>query len=535
MTGSTRRGLAIQAIVALLVAAGTYTGFRSGVWLDFQIGDAWPFWVSTGVTLAALLWRPTKEWPLYLAAGIIGESLVIYTGVDGNWTTPVIAVGNAVEALAAAAIIRRLSPGRFSLQSVRPVAVFVGASAVSAPVAATVAFVALRAYGYEFTRVDWAKFWVGDVLGLITVSPGLFGLAATARGYARIRGRRLVEALVVLALSVSALTLVFVVEDIHGFQVHGYIAIPVMSLIAYRFGTTGVSATGLVLGLASVAFTAQGHGPFAAEGQSPDERVAQVQLFVAFTTVPMLFLAAGLTQRRRLQDERAELRAMLEQSERLAAMGRLASTMAHDFNNLLQVVTISAELAEQGLPEGHASRVDLAEIRSATQHAGEIIRQTLAVFRHEPEPAGMSNPGEVLASLEPLLQRMLPPAAELTLEVEPNGPDIAVDRVDLERLIINLVANARDSLEGREGVIAIRSRTRPGGDYVLSVEDTGCGMPEAVSAHIWEPFFTTKPPGQGSGLGLAAVHGPVVRAGGIVKVDSAVGRGTTFTLTFPTS
>ncbi len=535
MTGSTSRNPAIPAMAAVLVAAGTYAGFRGGIWLDFQIGDAWPFWLSTGVTLAALLWRPTKEWPLYLAAAVIGESLVIYTGVDGNWTTPVIAVGNAAEALVAGAIIRRFSPGKFSLQSVRRVAVFVGASVVSAPVAATVAFVALETHGYEFSGIDWVKFWVGGVLGLITVSPGLFGLAATARGYAHIRGRRLVEALAVLALSVSALALVFVVEDINGFQIHGYVAIPVMALIAYRFGTTGVSATGLVLGLAAVAFTAQGHGPFAADGRSPDERVAQVQLFVAFTTVPMLFLAAGLTQRRRLQTERAELRTRLEQSQRLDAMGRLASTMAHDFNNLLQVVTTSAQLAEQGLPEGHAARGDLADIRSSTQHAGQMIRQTLAVFRQEPQPAGKSNPGDVLDSLKPLLLRMLSPAAKLKLEVEPDGPDIAVDRVALERLIVNLVANARDSLEGREGVIAIRAGAGPGGDYVLSVEDTGCGMPEAVSSRIWEPFFTTKPAGRGTGLGLASVYGLVTGAGGNVRVDSAVGRGTTFTLTFPTS
>ena len=235
--------------------------------------------------------------------------------------------------------------------------------------------------------------------------------------------------------------------------------------------------------------------------------------------------------------ERQGLEEALLHSQKMKAVGQLTGGLAHDFNNLLAVIIGSLELVSPGSP-------DAARISRALQAAerGALLTQRLLAFSRKqslhPQAVAMQ---PLLENLSELLRHSLP--ATLTLEIEAQSPAWAawIDVGQLENALINLVMNARDAMEGRSGVIRIRTWnqrvTRSDGrrqDMVaLEVADRGCGMSQEVKAQVFEPFFTTKQTGSGSGLGLSMVYGFIRQSGGRVEIESAPGQGTTVRLHLP--
>jgi len=235
--------------------------------------------------------------------------------------------------------------------------------------------------------------------------------------------------------------------------------------------------------------------------------------------------------------ERQGLKEALLHSQKMKAVGQLTGGLAHDFNNLLAVIIGSLELVSPGSP-------DAARISRALQAAerGALLTQRLLAFSRKqslhPQAVAMQ---PLLENLSELLRHSLP--APLTLEIEAQSPAWAawIDVGQLENALINLVMNARDAMEGRSGVIRIRTWnqrvTRSDGrrqDMVaLEVTDRGCGMSQEVKARVFEPFFTTKQTGSGSGLGLSMVYGFIRQSGGRVEIESAPGQGTTVRLHLP--
>lgn len=235
--------------------------------------------------------------------------------------------------------------------------------------------------------------------------------------------------------------------------------------------------------------------------------------------------------------ERKGLEEALVHSQKMKAVGQLTGGLAHDFNNLLAVIIGSLELIPPGTPEE-------ARINRALKAAGrgaQLTARLLAFSRKQslnPRAVAMK---PLLENVQELIRHSLP--ASVTLETEAQQPAWAawIDANQLENAIINLVMNARDAMEGREGVIKLRTWnqrvTRGDGrrqDMVaLEVIDSGCGMSAEVKAQVFEPFFTTKPTGSGSGLGLSMVYGFVRQSGGRVEIESAPGQGTTVRLQLP--
>lgn len=235
--------------------------------------------------------------------------------------------------------------------------------------------------------------------------------------------------------------------------------------------------------------------------------------------------------------ERQGLEEALLHSQKMKAVGQLTGGLAHDFNNLLAVIIGSLELVSPGSP-------DAARINRALQAAerGALLTQRLLAFSRKqslhPQAVAMQ---PLLENLNELLRHSLP--ASLALEIEAQSPAWAawIDVGQLENALINLVMNARDAMEGRSGVIRIRTWnqrvTRSDGrrqDMVaLEVADRGCGMSQEVKAQVFEPFFTTKQPGSGSGLGLSMVYGFIRQSNGRVEIESAPGQGTTVRLHLP--
>ncbi len=235
----------------------------------------------------------------------------------------------------------------------------------------------------------------------------------------------------------------------------------------------------------------------------------------------------------------------LASSRRLEAIGRLASGVAHDLNNVLAPILSHANAAQEDLPPGTEVQQDLTQVIESAQRARGLVRRLLAFARSQPAEVLPLDLSEVLSGLLPMLRDVVGRHVELVADLATGLPAVEVDRGQLETVLINLAANARDALPsgGRlqvstaslvlEAALAERLELRAGPHVALTVQDGGVGMGPEVLARIFEPFFTTKPVGQGTGLGLASVHGVVKQHGGAVTVTSALGQGTTFQVLFP--
>jgi signal transduction histidine kinase len=245
-----------------------------------------------------------------------------------------------------------------------------------------------------------------------------------------------------------------------------------------------------------------------------------------------------------LERHRAEQRLRLAQ--KMEAVGRLAGGIAHDFNNLMTVVGGYSEVLLNMLPADHAGRGPAGEIKKAQERCAVLTRQLLAFGHKQRLALRQVNPNAVLTGMAGMLQALLGPGVKLQFDL---GTDVArlwADQVQIERVILNLAANARDAMpQGGRLTIATanvdlsqaeaiaRPGLRPGAYVLLRVTDTGFGMDEQTLARAFEPYFTTKGPARGSGLGLATVRGIVEQSAGHVYADSTPGEGTSLLVYFP--
>ena len=236
----------------------------------------------------------------------------------------------------------------------------------------------------------------------------------------------------------------------------------------------------------------------------------------------------------------------LRVSERMEAVGQLASGVAHDFNNMVTVVLGYCTLLLDQLLDTDPRRADVAAIMSANERAASLTRQLLAFSRKQPLAPKSVDLNALLADARALLKRLLRGDIELDVVLSPAPVLAHVDSVQLEHAIVNLVVNARDAIAGggrvvvRTGTMTVddeRAAEQPGaraGTYAfVQVSDTGSGMSKEVEKRIFEPFFTTKAQGKGTGLGLATVYGFAKQSNGFIWVNSRLGLGTTFTLLLP--
>jgi nitrogen-specific signal transduction histidine kinase/ActR/RegA family two-component response regulator len=244
-----------------------------------------------------------------------------------------------------------------------------------------------------------------------------------------------------------------------------------------------------------------------------------------------------VTASRRLEEQ-------LRQSQKMEAIGLLAGGVAHDFNNLLAVILGFSELASRKLPPGHPVAQQLSEVFEAARRGGELTRKLLAFSRKQiiqPRPLDVRG---AVDDFTRMIRRIVGEDVELVVERAPDALAVRADPVQLEQVLLNLCTNARQAMpEG--GTLRLTTRVasfddafvarhpwaRVGSFAEIAVSDTGIGMDPETRARIFEPFFTTKR--EGTGLGLSTVYGIVQQHGGFLHVQSARGRGTTFSLFLP--
>ena len=250
-------------------------------------------------------------------------------------------------------------------------------------------------------------------------------------------------------------------------------------------------------------------------------------------------IARDVTERRNMEN-------VVRQSQKMEAIGRLSGGVAHDFNNLLCVIIGHTEVLSEWLGPNEPVVNNVIQIKKAADSAAALTRQLLAFSRKQVFHPRALDLNAIVVDTQKLLGRLIGEHIELFTSLDPNLGQVLVDPVQIEQVLMNLVLNARDAMpEGGKLTIEtsnIRLEEKhetkysfvPAGRYVLfAVTDTGCGMDEETQTRIFEPFYTTKELGKGTGLGLATVYGIVKQSGGYIWVYSECGRGTTFKVYLP--
>ena len=257
-----------------------------------------------------------------------------------------------------------------------------------------------------------------------------------------------------------------------------------------------------------------------------------------------------ISARKRDEAAKASLEMQLRESQKMEAIGTLAGGIAHDFNNIIAAILGNAELARQDASANPRALESLEEIRKAGARARALVQQILSFSRRQPTERKRIALAGVIEESVRLLRATLPARVALEVDCAADAPLVLADATQIEQVIINLASNAMQAMRGTPGRIGIRLDTLlldaalanahpalraqlPERKARLVVEDDGPGMDPATLARIFEPFFTTKPVDEGTGLGLAVVHGIVTAHEGTITVESEVGKGTRFTLYLP--
>jgi signal transduction histidine kinase len=255
-------------------------------------------------------------------------------------------------------------------------------------------------------------------------------------------------------------------------------------------------------------------------------------------------LRREMAERQAAESARVQLEEQLRHAQKMEAIGRLSGGIAHDFNNLLTAIRGYSELLMKAL-QGSPLQADVEEIFNAAERASMLTGQLLAFSRRQILSPEILVLNRRVTDMSRMLDRLIGEHIAIDLDLAPDLWPVRADAAQLEQVLVNLVLNARDAMSqgGRLGIQTSNREVTPteaqaldiaAGPFVeLRVRDNGVGIPPDVQARIFEPFFTTKPKGAGTGLGLSMVYGFVRQSGGAITVESALGKGTTFSLLLP--
>ncbi len=255
----------------------------------------------------------------------------------------------------------------------------------------------------------------------------------------------------------------------------------------------------------------------------------------------VLSISLDITERKQAEEDKNLLQKQLQHAQKMEAIGTLAGGIAHDFNNILAAILGYAELIREDLHKNSIRTHDIDQILLAGNRAKDLVKHILAFSRQMKEEKIPMQPAFVIKEAIKLLRASLPSTISIKQEIDPHTAAILADPTQIHQLTINLCTNAFHAMEQKGGTLTISlgnlhlpADTAGGKDFVrLSIHDTGTGISPEIREHIFDPYFTTKEVGKGTGMGLAIVHGIITSYNGTITCDSPPGLGTTFHITLP--
>ena len=503
-----------------------------------------PLWPPVGLAVAL-----TYIFGYRVLPGIALGSLLLGISRYPWQVASLIAIAQLAQPVVDVRIVRAL---RFDarLDRVRdPLILVFAAGPVGALIAATLCTGILLAAGLlprQEIGYQWMLWWARDWLGVTVTTPLIF---------AWVYGRELkwswqrvaegVALLLFLALS-SQLMFGLVGMFARRNLPIGFLFFPFVGWAGLRFGARGAATVTSIVAAFAIAVAGLRLGPFV---DYPVEFVQALLFgFLSLGSLSGLLLAAIMAEREDAMAKRLQLEEQLRHSQKMEAVGRLAGGIAHDFNNLLTAIIGYTEIVLYSLDPKDDRRADAEEIGRAAMRAADLTRQMLAFSRRQVLQPKIIDLNTALTKVEPMLRRMIGEDIVMNVNGRAAHPFVRVDPGQVEQVVMNLVVNARDAMPkgGRlvvetadatldAAAIADMPDARPGDYVMLSVSDTGVGMPPEVRARIFEPYFTTKDVGKGTGLGLSTAYGIVRQSDGHIALSSEVGLGTTFRIYLPRS
>ena len=261
----------------------------------------------------------------------------------------------------------------------------------------------------------------------------------------------------------------------------------------------------------------------------------------------MYGVSRDITERKIAEEEKTKLQSQLQHVQKMESIGTLAGGIAHDFNNMLGIIVGNTELAMDDVPEWNPARHNLEEIRIASMRARDVVKQIMAFSRQSPREMKPVRISAIIKEFLKLLRSSIPRTIEIHQNISSESDTVRADPTQINQVLINLCSNAAHAMGEKGGVLevslkniemdkgsAIHYHDLSPGKYIrLTVSDTGHGIEPKIMERIFDPYFTTKGVGEGSGMGLSVVHGIVKSHGGYFLVDSELGKGTTFQVFFP--
>ena len=255
-----------------------------------------------------------------------------------------------------------------------------------------------------------------------------------------------------------------------------------------------------------------------------------------------------VTEVKQAEDEKAKLKEQLLQNQKIESVGRLAGGIAHDFNNMLTVILGHTQLAQLDIANSESCEGHLEKIEETTNRSGDLVKQLLAFARKQTVSPCLVNINEAIDQTLQMLNRLIGEDIAIHWRPKKDSWSVWIDPTQIDQLLINLCVNSRDAIKG-VGKIELETanivvdddycranpESNPGEYLMLAISDDGCGMDDETIAHIFEPFYTTKGMGEGTGMGLATVYGIVKQNGGFINVYSELEKGTTFRVYLPRS
>ena len=550
---SSWRSCAWHVVMLLSVSVSYFACAKAGLLLASINPSATPIWPATGLALSAVMLLGYRIFPAIL----IGAFLANATTAGSMTTWSAIAVGNTLECLVGGWLINRWSGGTTTFNTSGGVTRFAVISmSVATPISALIGVGVLTLAGYvtpsRFAPV-WMTWWLGDLAGALVITPVVVLWATLGRiSFATTREWAEASAAYTSAVVIGVIAFSPLVTLTGTARPLVFLAILPLTWTALRRNQRDTATVALILSAFAVWGTLRGGGPFG--DADLNDSFLLLLMFMISTSVPSLALSADVAMRKRIEanlqrardalDRQvqqqattiAETRQELSQAQKMEALGQLTGGVAHDFNNLLTAVLGSLELAMRQISDARVRRL-LTTATHAAERGAQLTAQMLAFARRREVATRAVDTNALIRGMQELLHRMIGPLVRISLDLETDLWPALADPAQLEMALLNLAVNARDAMP-LGGDLVVQTRRMSGsiasiapdlapGDYVLiSVLDTGSGMPDHVVAKAFDPFFSTKGPGKGSGLGLSMVYGFARQIGGTATIESTLGKGT---------